>query len=120
MPPPEIAVVPPKTVAFSRTSTRRPPAAARTAAVSPAAPEPTMITSHRIANAPQESGCQSRTQLKVLPGLGHRCNDDVVEAGDVISGSSQWLSMFIAIATPASPLTTRSDEHDRRSCQIAG
>src|SRR3546814_13722710 len=48
MPPPDTAVVPPKGSAFSRTRTERPAFAARIAAVSPDAPDPTTITSYCI------------------------------------------------------------------------
>src|SRR3546814_11109903 len=48
MPPPDTAVVPPKLAAFSRTRTERPAFAARIAAVSPDAPDPTTITSYCI------------------------------------------------------------------------
>src|SRR3546814_4076 len=48
MPPPDTAVVPPKLAAFSRTRTERPAFAARIAAVSLDAPDPTTITSYCI------------------------------------------------------------------------
>ena len=48
MPPPETDVVPPKCDPFSSTSTFAPDAAARTAAVIPAAPDPTTTTSNSL------------------------------------------------------------------------
>src|ERR1700730_140637 len=51
IPPPDTAVVPPKCTAFSSTITFKPACAARTAAVSPEAPDPTTMTSHSIGPA---------------------------------------------------------------------